>query len=99
MLVLAAVPTAQVFRTRTAGAQRFNFVPICRWGDVLETIRTQPVEMAVVDPLLSGEARSQEIERLRLLFPSLPLILYTTFTPTLAPVLLSLGRQGLREVV
>jgi methylphosphotriester-DNA--protein-cysteine methyltransferase len=98
MLVLAAVPPTQVFRLRQAAPRRFEFVPVNRWGDVLETIRSQPVEMGVVDPLLSGEARSQEIERLRLLFPSLPLILYTTFTPSLAPVLLALGRQGLREV-
>src|SRR2546427_8993651 len=66
---------------------------------VLAAIRSRPVELAVVDPLLSGEARSQEIERLRVLFPSLPLILYTTLTPRSAGVLLALGQRGIQHVV
>jgi AraC-like DNA-binding protein len=99
MLALAAVPEIQVHRLRRAGGDRFRFVPAARWGDVVDLICREPVELAVVDPMLSGEARSQEIERLRLLFPSLPVMLYTTFTPTVAPVLLALGRQGVREVV
>jgi len=52
-----------------------------------------------VDPLLSGQARSQEIERLRVLFPSLPLMLYTTLTPRTAGVLLALGQRGIQHAV
>jgi len=99
MLVLAAVPEMQVLRLRRAAGSRFSLVPAARWGDVVDLICRQPVELAVVDPFLSGEPRSQEIERLLLLFPSLPMLLYSTFTPALAPVLLTLGRQGVREVV
>jgi AraC-like DNA-binding protein len=99
MLVLAAVPEIQVLRLRRAAGSRFRFVPTGKWGDVVDLICRQPIELAVVDPLLSGDPRSQEIERLRLLFPSLPVLLYTTFTPALAPVLLALGRQGVQEVV
>src|SRR5207245_1294956 len=43
--------------------------------------------------------RAQELERLRLLFPSLPLILYTALTPQLAAVLLALGKHGIRHVI
>src|SRR5258707_424027 len=80
MLVLAAVPEMQVLRLRRAAGARFGFVPASAWGDVVDLICRQPIELAVVDPMLSGEPRSQEIERLRLLFPSLPVLLYTTFT-------------------
>jgi AraC-like DNA-binding protein len=66
---------------------------------VLHTIRSRPVEIAVVDPLMSGEARSQEIQRLHLLFPSLPLILYTSLTPQVAGVLLALGQCDVRHIV
>src|SRR5207237_1242695 len=69
------------------------------WDDVLTVIRRRPVELAFVGPLLSGDARSQEIERLRVLFPSLPLILYTTLTPRTAGVLLALGQRGIQHVV
>lgn len=99
MLVLAAVPEIQVLRLRRAAGPRFSFVPADHWGDLVDLICRQPIELVVVDPLLSGEPRSQEIERLRLLFPSLPVLLYTTFTPELAPVLLTLGRQGVQEIV
>ena len=101
MLVLAAVPEVQYLKLRraTVGGGRFAFAHVRTWDEALIAIRTRPVELAVVDPLLPGEARGQEIERLRLLFPSLPLILYTTLTPQIASVLLTLGNQGIRHVV
>jgi AraC-like DNA-binding protein len=69
------------------------------WDDALAAIRGRPVELAVVDPLLSGVATATEIERLRRLFPSLPLILYTTLNPKTAAVLLALGSTGIRDMV
>src|SRR6266540_2542881 len=99
MLVLAAVPDIQYHKLRRAVAERFTVAHAHSWDAVLDTIRSRPVEIAVVDPLLSGEPRGQEIERLRVLFPSLPLILYTALTPQLGPVLLGLGQRGIRHVV
>jgi len=75
MLVLAAVPDVQFHKLRRAAGSRFTVAQVSTWDDVLTGIRGRPVELAVVDPLLSGHARSQEIERLRVLFPSLPLML------------------------
>src|SRR5216110_2524827 len=99
MLVLAAVPDVQFHKLRRTAGGRFSVVQTATWDDVLTVIRGRPVELAVVDPLLSGDARSQEIERLRVLFPSLPLILYTSLTPQTATVLLALGQRGIRHVV
>lgn len=99
MLVLAAISDVQFHKLRRAAASRFNVAQAQTWDDVLGAIRGRPVELAVVDPLLSGDARSQEIERLRVLFPSLPLILYTTLTPRTASVLLALGQRGIQHVV
>lgn len=99
MLVLAAVPDVQYQRLRRAVAPRFALAPARTWDAALQTIRSRPVEIAVVDPLLCGAASGQEIERLRVLFPSLPLILYTSLTPQLAGVLLALGQRGIRQIV
>jgi AraC-like DNA-binding protein len=99
MLVLAAVPDVQFHKLRHSAGARFSLVPAASWDAVLDAIRGRPVELAVVDPLLSGQARSQEIERLRVLFPSLPLILYTTLTPHTAGVLLVLGQRGIQHVI
>src|SRR5207247_2033933 len=65
----------------------------------LATIRSRPVELAAVDPQLEGSPSAREIERLRLLFPALPLILYTALTPATAAVLLALGHSGINAVV
>ncbi len=99
MLVLAAVSDIQYQNLRGAVAPRFTLARAPTWDDALETIRVRPVEIAVVDPMLGG-ARGQEVERLRVLFPSLPLILYTPMmTPELAPVLLAMGKCGISQVV
>jgi len=99
MLVLAAVPEVQLQRLRRAAGVRFTFTRAATWSEVLAAIRARPVELAVIDPTLGGEPRAQELERLRLLFPSLPLILYTALTPQLAAVLLALGQRGIRHVI
>ena len=62
-------------------------------------IRREPIEMAVVDPRLNGTLRTREIERLRMLFPSLPMMAYTALTPESAAALLTLGRAGVRRAI
>jgi AraC-like DNA-binding protein len=99
MLVLTAVPDVQLHKLRRAVATRFTLTRALTWGEALATIRSRPVELAVVDPMLAGVPSAQEIERLRVLFPSLPLILYTSLSPETAAVLLALGQRGIRHVV
>jgi AraC-like DNA-binding protein len=98
-LLLAAVPPERLLRLRMLDPDRYEWVSGCSWAEVVETIRAKPVEMAVVDPLLGGAARPHGIERLRQLFPSLPLLVYTELAPATASVLLQLGRSGIRRVV
>lgn len=97
-LILAAVPPERTPVLRRADG-RLEFVPARRWADAFDTIRLQRIEMAVVDPTLGGEPRSHEIERLRLLFPSLPVLIYTTLEPRTAGVLLQLGRVGITRAI
>ena len=99
MLVLAATSEIQLQRLRHAAPPRFAFAQAATWEAAMAAIRSRPVELAVVDPLLMGAASDKEIERLRLLFPSLPLIIYTALTPQTAAVLLVLGQCGIRHAV
>ena len=99
MLVLAAVNDFLHVRLKRAAGNRFQFVAVHSWEEAVDTILRRPVEMAVVDPALSGEARTQEIERIRVLFPSLPVILYGELSPTIARILLKLGHVGITEAV
>jgi len=100
MLVLAAVPDIMAKRLAQAVGRRFTFERASTWDAAVQVILRQPIEMAVLDPALEGpEPRTQEIERFRVLFPSLPIVLYTHLAPSVAPTLLRLGRVGVREVL
>ena len=98
-VILAAVPADRLPRLRAAGARRFAFRPAAGWAEAMEMIRREPIEMAVVDPRLSGVLRTREIERLRILFPSLPMLAYTALAPDAAAALLTLGRVGVRRAI
>lgn len=99
LLIVAAVTPERLHRLRTAEPERYVWVAPEHWAEVVDTIRAKPVEMVVVDPLFSGEPRTHEIERLRVLFPSLPLMVYTALSPHTAGVLLHLGRAGIRRAL
>ena len=86
-------------RLRHAAGHRFQFLPVPSWDEAVQAVLRRPVEIGVVDPDLEGEPRAQGIQRLRALFPSLPLILYAALTPELAQVLLQLGNSNIRQVV
>jgi AraC-like DNA-binding protein len=98
-LLLAAVPPERLSRLRSLDPDRYQWASGAGWPEVVDAIRAKPIEMAVVDPLLGGQARAHGIERIRLLFPSLPLLVYTELAPATASVLLQLGRSGIRRVV
>lgn len=99
MLILGAVSPTLSDRLERAASHRFAFRRATTWTGVVQTIRRAPLELAVLDPALDGVPRAQEIERLHVLFPSLPLVVYTTLVPALVPVLLELGRVGVRTVL
>ncbi len=99
MLVLAGVPSASVNRLQQAARHRFSFTVVRTWEAAVDAILREPLEMAVLDPGLTGKPRAPEIERIRVLFPSLPLILYTRMQPDIAPVLLRVGKAGVNRVV
>jgi len=97
--LLAAVPAERVDRLRAGAPENYRWVTAGSWLNALHVIRTCPIELAVVDPLLGGAPRTLEIERLRQHFPSLPLVVYTVLAPETAGVLLDLGRAGIRRVI
>jgi AraC-like DNA-binding protein len=98
-LLLAAVTEPRQARLRTLEPDRYAWIPADSWARALSQIRSRPVELAVVDPLLGDEPRPHAIERLRLLFPSLPILVYTELSPVTASALLKLGRAGIQRAV
>jgi AraC-like DNA-binding protein len=86
-------------RLRTTDPTCYQWLNAESWAKAVEAVRGNPVEMAVVDPLLGDDPRPQGIERLHLLFPSLPLMIYTELSPATAAALLKLGRAGIQRAV
>jgi AraC-like DNA-binding protein len=98
-LLLAAVAAPRLDRLRSLDPARYTWLGAGTWAQALDLIRSRPVEMAVADPLLGIEPRAHGIERLHLLFPSLPLLVYTELSPATANALLKLGRAGIQRAV
>ena len=99
MLVLTAVPDAQLLKLRSAASASFTLLPVDNASGMLDAIRLRPVELAVVDPGDGPGIGIREIERLRQMFPSLSLLIYTALTPETAELLLALGRVGIRRAI
>jgi AraC-like DNA-binding protein len=100
MRVLAAVSDIMSRRLKQAAGRRFEFMRAASWDEAVGLILHEPVELGVLDPALEGsEPRTQEIERIRVLFPSLPIVLYTRLTPDMASLLLRFGGIGIRQAL
>ncbi|HEX5387526.1 MAG TPA: helix-turn-helix domain-containing protein [Gemmatimonadales bacterium] len=98
-LLLAAVAPRRLTRLGELGSAYCEWIVASSWAEAVASIRRHPVEMAVVDPLLGGRSGAQEIARLRAMFPSLPLLIYTDLTPPMASALLQLGRAGVTRAL
>lgn len=99
MLVLAALPKHLHSRLKAGITSSYRVVSADGWQHAIDQVLSKPVEMAILDPQLEGEPRVHEIERFRVMFPSLPIILYTSLEPAVAPVLLRLGQANIKRVI
>jgi len=99
MLVLTAVPEAQLLKLRSAATPAFSLESVPTGTAMVEAIRSRPVELVVVDPTDGPGIGVREIDRLRRMFPSLSLLIYTALTPQTAELLLELGRIGIRRAI
>lgn len=99
MLVLAALPKHLQSRLLAGITPNYRVVRAGGWQQAIDEVRAKPIEMAILDPQLEGEPRVHEIERFRVMFPSLPIILYTSLEPAVAPVLLRLGQANIKRVM
>lgn len=96
---LAVVPPDRLPRLRSLDPTMLQWDVVTTWSEAADAIRTRPIDLGIFDPLMQGEPGIAEVEQVRLRFPSLPIILYTTLSPAAAAVLLRLGRVGIRRVI
>lgn len=96
--VVTAVPGHHMGPLRTAEPDRYEFHSIREWTELADAVRNWPVEMAVVDPRWRSGGLDT-LERLRIMFPSLPILIYTGLTPDTAGDLLVLAGLGIQRAL
>ena len=69
------------------------------WEGLNLRIRSQPIDLAVLDPVASGEVRPDAILSVLDEFPSVPIILYSQLSPNTIQATVDLARAGVRHVV
>jgi len=69
------------------------------WGELVRVVRREPVDVLVVDPLAEGGTKVPELAALVEQQPSLPVVVYTTFSPSAARALVELAKHGVHQVV
>jgi len=104
--VAARLPAASLARLRGALATDDELVEVDDWTALHHALRSQPIDLIVIDPRAGGDERSAFDERepsplLTLLteFRSVPTILYSAHTRDGLRAVLPLARSGVHQVV
>ena len=106
MHVAARLPAASLARLRGALATDDELVEVDGWTALHHALRSQPIDLIVIDPRAAGDERSalDECEPSPLLtllteFRSVPTILYSAHTRDGLRAVLPLARSGVHQVV
>jgi AraC-like DNA-binding protein len=104
--VAARLPAASLARLRAALGSDDELVEVDDWISLHHALRTQPIDLIVIDPSAAGEEPSAYDDRepsalLTLLaeFRSVPTILYSAHTRDGLRAVLPLARSGVHQVV
>lgn len=99
MDVVCYVPPSVVGHLHVVVGHEHRLFIASDWASLEELVRTEPVDVVVVDPGEGAIVRTDEVRRLLHQFPSLPLVVYTTLSPVVTQALVELARAGLHTVV
>jgi AraC-like DNA-binding protein len=62
-------------------------------------VQSRIVDVVVADPALDGRVHTQELAEIRELYPSLPIVLYTTLSAAAMQGVIQMARYGIEHVV
>lgn len=69
------------------------------WDALRATVQSRIVDVVVADPAFNGRVHTQDLADLRELYPSLPIVLYTTLNAHAMQSVVQLARYGIEHVV
>lgn len=99
MDVVALLPLAQLDHlTHVLGtAHTLSAQP--DWNALRATVQSRIVDVVVADPAIDGRVHTEELAEIRELYPSLPIVLYTTLSASAMQGVIQLARYGIEHVV
>ena len=78
---------------------RHTLLPAGGWSELRTTLQQREIDVLVVDPVVDGASRADDVADLHRQFPSLPIVLYTTLSGSSMHAIAQLGRAGVEHVV
>jgi len=69
------------------------------WSALRATVQSRIVDAVIADPAFDGRVHTQDLADLRELYPSLPIVLYTTLNAAAMQGVIQLARYGIEHVV
>ncbi|HUF26079.1 MAG TPA: hypothetical protein VMM18_03760 [Gemmatimonadaceae bacterium] len=99
MEVAAHLPLPLLAHLRVVLSPHHAVTPVDGWRALEDAIRSRPLDAIVVDPFGSGELRVPEIRRLRVQYPSVPIVVYTLLAPTAVKGVMELAASRIEHVV
>lgn len=99
MDVVAYLPPQLLGHLKVVVGREHQLTAVTSWRDLVATARTRIVDMIVVDPVSAGSATVPDVEQFTREFPSVPIVVYTMFTPTAVKAIVRLAQRGVRHVV
>lgn len=69
------------------------------WSELIEVVRTRPIDVVLIDPRADGSMSTDEVGQLLGRYPTLPVVVYTLLTPELLRATVELARIGVQHVI
>jgi AraC-like DNA-binding protein len=97
--VVAHLPRQLLSHLTIVLGSQHSLAAVSRWEELRATVQQRVTDVLVVDPVADGNVRTDVIEELHRLYPSLPIVIYTALSATSMRAIVQLGRAGLEHVV
>ena len=69
------------------------------WDELRAAVQQRVTDVLVVDPIVDGSSRVDVVQEIHRLFPSMPIVVYTTLSAGSMRAIVELGRVGIEHVV
>lgn len=89
----------RVLERRDADEESHAVYGAADWDDLARWVRREPVDVLVVDPMAGGAPGMRAVGMIVEQQPSLPVVVYTPFSPASARALVELAKHGVHQVV